>query len=233
MLAKAELYDQEKDHALQGAYELFGAFIQPHHLELSEDLCQDSDIQVAITRTSHPELSLINSYQTPHDKLVSISNCYRVLHSTLHPEIILTSHMDSAADLTLPLLIYILLKAKIPGLYRNYYYIKHFRYRERRQVRDPEEFRYIFTTLKIALNFITELKPERLNLKPGEYLSRPETVNVGVQTEDRVVEIRFGYNGELNGKYLTGNLEEMKAMLEDFGSLREKYRQKSGRLVVI
>lgn len=148
-------------------------------------------------------------------------------------EIIQARDMDSAADLTLPLFTYVVLKARTAGLYGNYYYVKSFRYRERREVRDPVEFRYTFTTLKIALNFISELQPERLNLQPGDSLYSPSLSNTAIQTDPQPLPPFPLYKGPVDAEYLRNNRSEMVEMLEDYRNLRECYLQKTGRLVLI
>jgi len=66
---------------LQVSYELFSSFVQPYHLDLPSSLCQDSEIQVAVARIAYAELAQVNEFVTPRDKLVCISNCYRVINS--------------------------------------------------------------------------------------------------------------------------------------------------------
>lgn len=148
-------------------------------------------------------------------------------------EIIQARDMDSAADLTLPLFTYVVLKARTAGLYGNYYYVKSFRYRERREVRDPVEFRYTFTTLKIALNFISELQPERLNLKPGDYFSSPSLNNAAIQTEPQPLPPFSLYKGPTDAEYLRNHQSELIELLDDYRNLRDCYLQKTGRLVLI
>lgn len=146
-------------------------------------------------------------------------------------EIIQKREMDSAADLTLPLFTYVALKARTQALYRNYYYVKSFRYRERREVRDPVEFRYTFTTLKIALNFIAELKPDRLNLQPGEYFSTA-SLAAATQTDPPSLPVPL-YAGPIDVEYLHSHQTQLRALLDDYCQLRDCYLQKTGRLVQI
>lgn len=80
VLMRAEPYDQEKDRALEASYELFSSFVQPCHLDLPSSLCQDREIQVAVARMAYSELAQVNEFVTPRDKLVCISNCYRVIN---------------------------------------------------------------------------------------------------------------------------------------------------------
>jgi hypothetical protein len=72
------------------------------------------------------------------------------------------------ADESLPLFVYVVLKAAVEGLFSNYYFIKTCRYYERFEHRDPVEFRYILTSFKIALKFVLELSPARLVFEAGE-----------------------------------------------------------------
>jgi Vacuolar sorting protein 9 (VPS9) domain len=72
------------------------------------------------------------------------------------------------ADDSLPLFVYVLLKAKVENLLSNYNYIKNYRYKPRREFRDPVEFKYTFTSLKVAIRFILEIKSNKLHLLPDE-----------------------------------------------------------------
>jgi hypothetical protein len=72
------------------------------------------------------------------------------------------------ADESLPLFVYVVLKAAVEGLFSNYYFIKTCRYYQRLEHRDPVEFRYILTSFKIALKFVIELSPATLVFEAGE-----------------------------------------------------------------
>jgi hypothetical protein len=80
-LYAAESDDQAKDMQLLTTYRRYADFIQARHLEISETLVQEGWVQVAIARISHLELRKIADYSSPRDKLVCVSNCYRVVSS--------------------------------------------------------------------------------------------------------------------------------------------------------
>jgi hypothetical protein len=127
------------------------------------------------------------------------------------------------ADDTLPLLIYVMLKAKAPRLYSTYSYIKYFRYLPRREIRDPVEFRYALTTYKIALNFILMLSPEKLYMIPGETASPSEhqTIDKETQTEPQedLLDLTECYNGPLTVEHLQANPHDLEALIAHYTQL--------------
>ena len=229
-LFREEPYDQERDSALQLAYDRYSDFILPRHLELLPSLCQESDIQVAVMRKPYTELKKVNEYVAPRDKLVCVSNCYRVVSRKNDTEIIQAADSDFGADVTLPLFTYVVLKSRAPCLYRNYYYIKSYRSKLRRETRDPVEFRYTLTTLKITLNFITELSLDKLKLDVGENAPafRSEMTATAVQTDaiDASRPTIAQYTGPLDGNYLRNNEDDLKKVLEEYISLRDFYKRR-------
>lgn len=62
-------------------YRRYSDFIQARHLEINEALEQEGWVQVAAARNPHSELRKIADYASPRDKLVCVSNCYRVVSS--------------------------------------------------------------------------------------------------------------------------------------------------------
>lgn len=145
-----------------------------------------------------------------------------------HTEIIQSADWESGADVTLPLFTYVVLKAKADNLYRNYYFIKSFRYKPRREARDPVEFRYTLTTLKITLNFISELSMEKLKLGTSEESSlfRNEMRQIAVQTDpiDASKPQVQQYSGPLDAAYLGTHAEDMQQLLSEYTTLRDFYK---------
>ena len=105
--------------------------------------------------------------------------------------------LASGADVTLPLFMFVVLKARTEQLFRTYTFIKKFRYQLRRETRDPVEFRYTLTTLKIAIRFLSELTPDKLKLSPGESTPQLETErkHTGTQTAPRDTELQQSASG--------------------------------------
>ena len=128
---------------------------------------------------------------------------------------------------------FVVLKARTEQLFRSYYFIKKFRYRVRRETRDPIEFRYTLTTLKIAIRFLSELTPDKLKLSLGESEPQLETErkHAGTQTapsdtelEERLV---LRYSGPLDAAFLMTQPDALEAVLAEYSALRSFYA-KSG-----
>lgn len=124
---------------------------------------------------------------------------------------------------------YVVLKARTEQLFRSYQFVKKFRYQVRRKTRDPVEFRYTLTTLKIALRFLTELTPDKLVLRGDESVPLLEmerkhactqTVGSDTELEERLV---LRYTGPLDVDYLATNPEALEEVLSDYRALRSFY----------
>jgi len=116
------------------------------------------------------------------------------------------------------------LKSKTEKLFSNYYYIKYFRYLPRRDYKDPVEFRYTFTSLKIALNFILELSEEKLRMQPGEcfqeLVRRSRTQSRGVQTLiHSFVPQETKYKGPIATEHFLNNPQDLELFIQDYFNL--------------
>lgn len=181
------------------------------------------------------ELRLIGRCTSPRDKLICISNCFRIINSKLYEEIISNAHQGTSvhgADDSLPLFVYVLLKAKVPKLFSNFYFIKNYRYKPRREYRDPVEFKYTFTSLKIALRFILEIKSSKLHLQADESfkelvkLSKKKTQGTQTSVGDkpfRELELREmfspAYTGEISAGHFISNPQELELFISDYFAL--------------
>lgn len=131
--------------------------------------------------------------------------------------------------MTLPLFMFVVLKARTEQLFRSYYFIKKFRYQLRRETRDPIEFRYTLTTLKIAIRFLSELTPDKLKLSAGESIPQLETErkHASTQTAPRETELQerivLRYTGPVDVALLLARPEALEAVLEDYSALRAFY----------
>ena len=59
------------------------SFIRPEHLDISSTLIRENMIQVAGNRKAYEELRQINTYTSPREKLIAISNCFRIINRKL------------------------------------------------------------------------------------------------------------------------------------------------------
>lgn len=180
----------------------------------------------------------INDYTSPREKLICISNCFRIINRKKYLEIIVNAHQGNnshGADESLPLFIYVLLKSRVPKLFGNFAFIKNFRYKARREYRDPVEFKYTFTSLKIALKFIIEVRSNKLHLAPGENFKELKKLgkkkNQETQTvfEDSIyaeVEltsfVKFKYSGEVSVSHFINNPADLSLFIEDYNSMLPK-----------
>jgi len=204
-------------------------------LDISPSVIKENLIQVAGNRRFYLELRHIKNYTSPREKLICISNCFRIINRSVYLEIIVNAHQGNnshGADESLPLFIYVLLKSKVPDLFGNFAFIKNFRYKARREYRDPVEFKYTFTSLKIALKFIIEIKSGKLHLAPGEdfkdlvKLNKKKHQQTQTSLEDSnfaEVELRsfakLKYTGEISVNHFINNPSALATFIDDFNSL--------------
>lgn len=132
-------------------------FLKPVHLDIPVNVGTQLD---KFVKFSMDELSKINRFKAPRDKMVCILNCCKVIFGILKQ-----SHLEkNGADSFIPLLIYTILKSNFDNLYSNIKYIERFRYIE--FIRGEES--YYLSSLQAAVNFIIELKKSKLTIKDKE-----------------------------------------------------------------
>lgn len=106
------------------------------------------------------EILKINNYKSPRDKIICILNSSKVIFGLIRQQ-----KTEENADSFVPLLIYVLLKAKVKNLFSNLQYIERFR---------NEDFlvgetSYYVSTLQIACNFIIGLNKNQLTISEEEF----------------------------------------------------------------
>ena len=106
-----------------------------------------------------PELQKLNKYKAPRDKVVCVLNCCKVLYSLLKRQ-----GGEKGADVFLPILIYVVIKANPPQLYLNCQYIERFRGADRLRA----EASYYFTHLQGAIAFIEQMDHNTLSITEEE-----------------------------------------------------------------
>lgn len=181
------------------------------------------------------ELQKINVYTSPRDKLVCISNCFRIINSKIYLEIISNCNNGSAAhgaDDSLPMFVYVVLKSKTEKLFSNYYYIKKLRYPPRLDHRDNVEFRWTFTSMKIALKFLLELNESKLKLATNENYeeltkgSREKSRSCQtspIPSENPEVElgpiVKLSYQGVISVNHFLENPQDLQNFINDYYNL--------------
>lgn len=100
--------DKEKDEILHHKINIF-RWIREKHLDIP--MTDDNDSFLTFAES---ELLKMNNYKAPRDKLICILNCCKVIFG-------LMKHMegDEGADVFLPLLIYVVIRANPPKLISN------------------------------------------------------------------------------------------------------------------
>jgi hypothetical protein len=100
--------DKEKDEILHHKINIF-RWIREEHLDIPVTDDNDSFLTFA-----ESELLKMNNYKAPRDKLICILNCCKVIFG-------LMKHIkgDEGADVFLPLLIYVVIRANPPKLISN------------------------------------------------------------------------------------------------------------------
>ncbi|CEP07299.1 hypothetical protein [Parasitella parasitica] len=108
--------DKEKDEILHHKINIF-RWVREEHIDIPKTDDNDSFLTFA-----ESELLKMNNYKAPRDKLICILNCCKVIFG-------LMKHMegDEGADVFLPLLIYVVIRANPPKLISNVQYISRFR----------------------------------------------------------------------------------------------------------
>lgn len=103
--------DLERDHVLQQRIRLFG-WLKEEHL----DLPPASEDSTRFLNFAKGELLKINQYKAPRDKLITILNCCKVIFGLMRH---VTAGKDESADLFVPYLILIVLRANPDHLVSN------------------------------------------------------------------------------------------------------------------
>ncbi|KAK7334486.1 hypothetical protein VNO80_26243 [Phaseolus coccineus] len=129
-------------------------FLKPEHLDIPPILQNEASWLLA-----EKELLKINAFKAPHEKLLSILNCCRVINNVLL-NVAMSEHVPAGADDFLPVLIYVTIKANPPKLHSNLKFIKLFR----RQAKLISEAEYYFTNLVSASAFIVDLNAKSLSM---------------------------------------------------------------------
>lgn len=129
-------------------------FIEPKNLEIPNAISSKLE---TFTKLSGKELSRINNYKAPRDKMVCVLNACRVIFGFLkHSKL-----ENGGADAFVPMLIYAILKSDVESLISNVNYIERFRYCEFLR----GESAYYLSSLQGAAAFITQMNVKSLNIE--------------------------------------------------------------------
>ncbi|KAK4515401.1 uncharacterized protein ATC70_010346 [Mucor velutinosus] len=160
--------DKEKDEILHHKINIF-RWIREEHLDIP--ITDDNDSFLTFAES---ELLKMNNYKAPRDKLICILNCCKVIFG-------LMKHMegDEGADVFLPLLIYVVIRANPPKLISNVQYISRFR--------NPDHLRseagYYLTNLMGAIEFIETMDVNSLSISQEAFDRNIETTMAELDQE--------------------------------------------------
>jgi len=136
--------DKRVDALLSKRIAALRTFIRPEHLDIPERIHVEASLQLA-----EGELSKVNLFKAPRDKLVCVLNTCRIINNLLN---VSSGNRPAGADDFLPVLIYVVLRANPPDLESNLRYISRFR----RESRLVSEAAYFYTNLVSATHFLTK-----------------------------------------------------------------------------
>ncbi|XP_014500023.1 vacuolar protein sorting-associated protein 9A [Vigna radiata var. radiata] len=151
--------DAKIDYEISEKISLLQTFLKPEHLDIPPIHQIEASLMLA-----EKELLKINAFKAPHEKLLSILNCCRVINNVLL-NVAMSEHVPAGADDFLPMLIYVTIKANPPKLHSNLKFIKLFR----RQAKLVSEAEYYFTNLVSATSFIVDLNAKSLSMDETKF----------------------------------------------------------------
>ena len=136
-------------------------FITPKFLDIDENVIDDLYFSAAINK-----LSMINQYKSPKDKMLTFINVVSIL-SIMYSKFS-KKETSPGAEEVFPLLVFTVIKGKIPKLKSNLNYYTLFRHASR--IESQED--YYLQTLSAVIKFIDNLSSENLNVTKEEFNSK-------------------------------------------------------------
>ncbi|KAL9249405.1 Vacuolar protein sorting-associated protein 9A-like protein [Drosera capensis] len=158
--------DVKADEQLSEKMAMVQQFIRPEHLDIQPTFQNETSWLLA-----QKELQKINMHKSPREKLVCILSCCKVITNLLVNASIATNENPPGADVFIPVLIYVTIKANPPQLHSNLLYIQ----RYRRQTRLVAEADYFFTGMLSAESFISNINAESLSMEESEFEGNMES----------------------------------------------------------
>lgn len=132
-------------------------WIEGRHLDLADRFLRNGE---AFVKLASDELSKINHYRAPRDKVICILNCCKVIFGLLRQ-----TNSEESADGFLPILIYVVIKARPKDLISNVNYVQRFRNPDRLH----GETGYYLSSLIGAISFVESLDRSGLSISNEEF----------------------------------------------------------------
>jgi len=101
--------DVQRDQIFSGHIRTLAEQVDPNHQKLRIQKLYQRECPWP---SAQAELRLINAYKTPRDKLACVQRCIRIIQNLIR----LASNSAAGADDTIPILIYVIIKANPPNL---------------------------------------------------------------------------------------------------------------------
>lgn len=168
--------DVERDEVLAQKVRIYG-WICEEHL----DMKPFSDKGRRFLSLAQQELSQVNKFRAPRDKVICILNCCKVLFGFLR-----NAQSDQSADAFIPLLIYSVLKANPEHLVSNVQYILRFRTPDKLS----GEAGYYMSSLMGAVQFIENLDRTNLTISDEEFETSVEKAVSAIAERESLEEER-------------------------------------------
>ncbi|ANZ73209.1 BA75_00201T0 [Komagataella pastoris] len=140
-------------------------WIQPKHLDIHLKI----DSETSFVKLAGTELSKVNDYKSPRDKIICILNCCKVIFALIRQQQKIHK-VEENADIFVPLLVFVILKCKTRNLISNLSFVERFR-NERFLVGESS---YYVSSLQIAANFITTIEQSLLTISAEDFAAEIE-----------------------------------------------------------
>ncbi|KAF7587699.1 hypothetical protein BBP40_006858 [Aspergillus hancockii] len=164
--------DIERDEVLAQKIRIYSWVREPHL-----DIPPVSAHGRRFLTLAQQELSKINTYRAPRDKVICILNCCKVIFGLLRN----SKSSDTSADSFIPLLIYVVLHANPEHLVSNIQYILRFRNQEKL----GGEAGYYLSSLSGAIQFIETLDRTSLTVSDDEFERNVEAAVSAIAQQNR------------------------------------------------
>ncbi|CAF3758135.1 unnamed protein product [Rotaria socialis] len=137
--------DVQRDQIFSGHIRTLAEQLDPNHQKLRIQKLYQRECPWP---SAQAELRLINAYKTPRDKLGCVQRCIRIIQNLIR----LASNSAAGADDTIPILIYVIVKANPPNLLSIMQYVQ-----DLYSSRFTDEESYYWTMFVSGVKFIHEM----------------------------------------------------------------------------
>jgi hypothetical protein len=151
--------DETRDLKLQEKIRLL-RWVSPDHLNANFN--PENPLVQKAFENAQDQLIMMDSQRAPHDKLERVVSASKGIFDVLQ----LAGGSPAGADDFMPLLIYTVIRANPPMLYSNLQYITRFGNQKKL---NSGEAGYFYTNLYGAVEFVSKLDAEALQMSPREF----------------------------------------------------------------